>query len=130
MAEYHFAQKLTREPDAFYAIGKIGDWARQSGTGEHLGDWPTQQLRKALLALKVEIARTGRNPDKDPIGIAGELPLIVYALDQLEMIMTDKPSEIASRRAAEVFQGFLYCKFSHLLAIARELDAEYGGDKS
>lgn len=125
MARYEFARKLTAEPDAFYAIGKIGDWIRYSGTGECLGNWPITQLRQSLNAFKAEIAKTGRNPEKEPVGVAGELPLINYALDELEKFMTGKPAEIATRKAAEVFQEFLHAKFYHLREMAQELEREY-----
>jgi len=123
MPRYELAKTL-QQPDAFYWIGKLVDWACESGTGAYLGAGPIEELRINLANLKAEIANAGLNPEKEPAGIVDELPLVNYALDELEKLAQGRTAEISSRRAALVFVEFLWLKFEQFQEMAEALDAE------
>ena len=108
----------------WYAIEKIGEWARQSGSGQHFGVVSVEEIRKSLQNLKLEISKTGRNPETDPPGIAHLFPDLYYVLDQLEQYMQGRRADISSQSAAHVFYDWLYFTMKELRTMARELDEE------
>ena len=122
MAQLEFESQLK---GVSYAIEKIGDWARGNGSGVYTGPMEIKEVRTALENFKREITKTGQNPEKEPIGIAGELPQIYYVLDQLEAFMADKNADIISKKAAEVFGDWLRYTMDHMRDMAIELDEEY-----
>jgi hypothetical protein len=123
MAQLQFEAQLK---PVWYAIEKVGDWARQSGSGQYFGTTPIEEIREALDNFKKEISKTGRHPDHDPPGIAGEFPEICYVLDQLEAFISGKQADISTRAAAGVFQGWLSYAMDHMREMAVEMDQEYG----
>ena len=103
-----------------YALEKLGDWIRQSGSGAFTGDTPIKMLRKSLEAYIQAIADTDPNDDF----IKHDVPRIEYTLGELEKFINHQPSEIKGNEGAEIYRFFLQRTWMDLRESAKERDEE------
>lgn len=101
-----------------YALEKIGDYVHNSGTGALPGysDTAIKIILDSLLAFREKAEKLDVTPDEY------DLDAIQYTICELQAFITDDKSEIASRRAANVYYRFLACKIEDL----RKLEREFG----
>ncbi len=82
-----------------YAIEKIGDFFRGSGSGI-LAGWPETSAKiivEALQELGVKLASAGMTPE------ATALPMALYTARELQKYLRPERSDIPSRDAARVY---------------------------
>src|SRR5260370_35135406 len=118
MGKYQDALK-TGNPS--YALEKLGDWIRQSGTGAFTGDVPIKMLRQSLGAF------VGAIEDKDPNDdfLKHDLPLVRYTLDELEKYINRQQSEVKSDSGAQIYRYFLQRQWQEFKEMAQERAEEF-----
>jgi hypothetical protein len=103
-----------------YAIEKIGDWIRQSGTGAFTGDVPIKMLRQSLDAFAAAIEDSDPNDDF----IKHDVPLVRYTLDELEKYINRQQSDVKSDSGAQIYHYFLQRQWQEFKEMAQERDGE------
>lgn len=101
-----------------YALEKIGDFIRNSGTGAipAYSDTATKIIIDSLLAFQEKAAKFGVTPDEY------DFENIKYAVCELQGFVTGDKSDVANRRAANVYLGFLGTKIEELREREREIE--------
>jgi hypothetical protein len=93
-----------------YALEKIGDFVRDSGSGA-LPEWSdtaTKIIIDSLLAFEEKAGKFGVAPNEY------DLDDIKYTICELQAFITGDKTDIASRRAANVYRSFLAEKIEEL----------------
>lgn len=99
-----------------YAIEKIGDFFRGSGSGILVG-WPETSAKiivEALETLSVNLSIAGVTPE------ATALPMALYSARELRKYLKNEPSDIPNRDAARVYYRCLRSLIRELSQIDKE----------
>lgn len=99
-----------------YAVEKIGDFFRGSGSGI-LAGWPETSAKiivEALEALSANLSNAGVTPE------ATELPMALYTARELRKYFKPQRSDIPNRDAARVYYRCLRSLIRELSQIDKE----------
>lgn len=104
-----------------YALEKIGDFIRGSGSGAKIPGWSDTASKVIIDNLRAfeEKLRTHHVPEDE---YAYHVGCAIYAACELQSWVTSDKSDIANRNAALVYRDFLAAKIKELRELERQLD--------
>jgi hypothetical protein len=106
-----------------YAIEKIGDFFRGSGSGI-LAGWPETSAKiivEALQELSIKLAGAGMTPE------ATVLPMALYTARELQKYLKPERSDIPNRDAARVYYRCLRSLIRELSQTDKEIAQRLSG---
>jgi hypothetical protein len=102
-----------------YALEKVGDFIRNSGSGAH-PQWSDSAIKviiNSLRAFREKAKKFGVEPSECDLDGA------IYAACELQSFVTGDKSDIANRDVAAVYRGFLANKIEELRKLERDLES-------
>ncbi len=96
-----------------YALEKIGDFIRGSGSGKAVPGWSdtaTKVIIESLRGYKERLLEHNISPDE----CEHEVGTAIYAICELQAFITGDKTDIANRKAAAVYLGFLAARMAEL----------------
>jgi len=107
-----------------YALEKIGDFLRNSGSGALPGYASTAAseiitaIISALEKFDEKLRAAGAEPSEYGVALAG------YAAMELKKLTDGEKGDIANNDCAEVFLRFLWYRINEMMEFEKEIDAE------
>lgn len=102
-----------------YAIEKIYDYIRRSGSGYDAGfaSVGVRQIADVLIGLESKMRDAGMNPDES------EIPWANYAVQELQKYVDGHQSKIADQTGARIYTRALQAYLDSLRRFERDLDS-------